>query len=524
MAVRFGRKKARLISQIGVGLFGGLASCMVACAPEDAAPEPTESVTSELITRIPGSTLTSPNVNKMRTYLSVRNIGTLENLGAISGALASLAYRVDGVIGAKPADGRFSVAEILKMEDPRYLRTLYPDEKAALPALWALLETTNDSPTPISVSPLSPFATVDASTAATMPLKPPKLDISSLPATLQPAARRLQMIVDSDSDPTSITEVDIDDPLAFPDPWTQTEIDDFKAIKQVFIARAGTTLKSEVNVPVPSMATSTVATWGSAALQVTQGFEYGETRGASFSRGSSDGSLDISLFAHRVSNATLTAPGGQKIVIIDETTETETVLGAGDVTWPRSGVATVEVWSGGTRVSSFRATLPKIEPVDERIDLKDYVDYNLIAGGRPLNKNVVSASVRYDTYYTQNHATYAYEANPTPIPAGASTAALSVLATPKPALLPGRYEVSVPALGTGKCKLEISPQGVVTFTRPGGMTIRSRIYIWTYGKFDSQYPDRLRGLFDPRTNNLMVFFDGGSTLFNGAITDVQRTG
>lgn len=524
MSVRFGRKKARLISQIGVGLAGGLASCMVACAPEDAAPEPTESVTSELITRIAGSTISSPNANKTRTYLSVRRIDTLENLGAISGALATLAYRVDGVIGAKPADGRFSVAEILKMEDPRYLRTLYPDEKAALPALWALLETTDASPAPVSVSPLSPFAAVDASTAATIPLKPAKIDISSLPAELQLAARRLQMIVDSDADPTSITEVDIDDPLAFPDPWTPDEIDDFKAIKQVFIARAGTTLKSEVNVPVPSVATSTVATWGTAALQVTQGFEYGETRSATLSRGSSDGSLDISLFAHRFSSATLTAPGSQKVVLIDETTEAETVLGAGAVTWPSSGVATVEVWSGGTRVSSFRATMPKIASVDERIDLKDYVDYNLIAGGRALNKNVVTATVRYDSYYTQNYATYAYETSATPVPAAASAAALSILNSPKSTLLPGRYEVSVPALGTGKCKLEISPQGVVTFTRPAGTTLRSRIYIWTYGKFDAQYPDRLRGLFDPRTNNLMIFFDGGGTLFNGTITDAQRTG
>lgn len=504
---------------------GGLSLALVACGPQAGMSEEDDdiaSLSSELITRVQGSTIASPNVDKSKVYLSVRSISTLESLGALPGPLGTLARRVDGVIGAKPADGRFSVAEILRMEQPSYIRTLFPDERAALPTLWALLETTPLDPTPVNVPSLPAFAPVDASSPATKPLKPPKLVITTLPSALQTHARRLEMIVDSDGDRESITEADIDDPLTDPDPWTADEIDAFKAIKQLFIARAGTTLKYALQVPAPFSFSNTVASWGGATLDVEQSLRYEETRSATFFRGSSDSSLDTSLIARRASRAVLTLLPGQSLLLIDINSETERLV-SGELSWELDGTVVAEVWSGSTRVGSYRASLPKIATIDERVDLKPYVDYQLLSGATPLAKNATTAGVRYDTYYTQYSASFTFDAAALPRPPGVDASALDKLATPKSSLLPGRYEMTVSGLA-GACKLDISPEGVVTFTRPGGAPARASMYIWTYTKFNAQYPDRLRGLFDPRTNNLNIFFDGSGSLFTGTITDTHRTG
>ena len=509
------------------GLVGGLSLALWACSPPADAPpaeqEDVASLQSELITRMQGSSIASPNVDKSKTYLSVRSMSTLNTLGALPGALGSLARRVDGVIGSKPADGRFSVSEILRMETPSYIRTLYPDEKAALPQLWALLETTPLDPSPIAIPGLPAFSAVDVSTPASMPIKPPKLEIATLPAAVQPQARRLEMVVDSDGDPESITEVDLDDPLSDPDPWTPDEIDAFKKIKQLFIARAGTTLKYAVQVPAPFANTGTVATLGSVTLELAQSLRYDETRWAGFSRGSSDTSLSVDLAARRVSTVNINLGPATQLVLIDVNSETERVV-TGQLSWEFSGTAVAEVWSGPTRVGSYRVSLPKVAPVDERVDLKDYVDYQLVAGGKPLAKNVTSASVRYDSWSTSYSAAFSFDTTALPLPSGVDTTALNKVTTPKPSLMPGRYEFSVPALGATPCKLDISPEGVIRFTRSGGTPMRAHMYIWSYIKFDAQYPDRLRGLYDPQTNNMLVFFDGSGTLFNAPITESHRTG
>lgn len=509
------------------GLVGGLSLALWACAPQADQPvaeeDEVDSFRSELLTRVQGSTIASPNVDKSKTYLSVRSISMLDTLGALPGALGTLASRVDGVIGSKPADGRISVTEILRMEQPAYIRTLYPEEKAALPKLWALLETTPLDPTAVNVPSLSAFSAVDRSTPAAMPIKPPQLAIASLPSAVQPQARRLEMVVNSDGDPETITEADLDDPLGDPDPWTPDEIDAFKKIKQLFIARAKTALKYAVQVPAPFSSKGTVATLGPVTLELEQSLRYGETRSASFFRGSSNTSLDIGLTAQRISKVNVNLPGASQLVLIDVNSETERVVSS-ELRWEFSGTVVAEVWTGGTRVGSYRLSLPKVTTLNESIDLKDYIDYQLLVSGKPLIKNVTTASTLYDSWSTLYSATFSFDTASLPLPPDVDTAALAKLATPKSNLMPGRYEFSVPALGAGTCKLDISPEGVIVFTRPDGTPMRARMYIWSYTQFDAMYPDRLRGLFDPQANNLNVFFDGSRSLFNAPITETHRTG
>ena len=257
-------------------------------------------------------------------------------------------------------------------------------------------------------------------------------------------------------------------------------------------------------------------------LDVEQSLRYEETRSATFFRGSSDTSLDVSLNARRAARAVLNLLPGQSLVLIDINSETERVV-SGELGWEFDGTVVAEVWSGGARIGSYRAALPKLASVDERVDLRDYIDYQLMAGATPLVKNATTAGVRYDTYYNQYSASFTFDTAALPRPPAVDASALDKLATPRSSLMPGRYEMAVSGLG-GACKLDISPEGVVTFTRPGGAPVRANMYIWSYTKFNAQYPDRLRGLFDPRTSNLLIFFDGSGTLFNSTITDTFRTG
>ena len=86
------------------------------------------------------------------------------------------------------------------------------------------------------------------------------------------------------------------------------------------------------------------------------------------------------------------------------------------------------------------------------------------------------------------------------------------------------WELSVPGLGVGTCKLDLSPGGVVAFTRPGGTAMRLNLLTGRRKLFRSVYPDDLLVEFDPATGNLNVFFYGASALFNAPLTDSDRTG
>src|SRR5690242_15993021 len=100
-----------------------------------------ESVEDALVTRVSGSAIPSAYVDPHATYFSARSIATLADVGALRGALASLAQRADGIIAAQPADGRVSTNELLRLEQPGFIQTLFPEEKAALPLFWKLMET-----------------------------------------------------------------------------------------------------------------------------------------------------------------------------------------------------------------------------------------------------------------------------------------------------------------------------------------------------------------------------------------------
>ena len=509
-----------------LGMLGGLALLLGACTPPGELPaaeddEPA-SLRSALITRVSGASIASPNVDKTKSYLSERGISTLDTLGALPGALGSLARRVDGILGAKSADGRFSVSEILRMEQPAYIRTLFPDEKAALPRLWALLETTPADPTPVTIAGLPALSVVDVSTPATVPVKPAKLAIGSLPGVLLAPARRLEMIDDSDGDPETITEADLGDPLGDPAPWTADEIDAFTQIQQLFITRAGTRLNYALQVPTPTQRSVSVAALGPAKLVLEQGIRYEESRSALVLPLDPISGVVRALQAQRSAKVRVDLGTASQLVLLDINSETERVV-TGDLSWEFSGTAVAEIWSGGARLGSYRLSLPKVAATSDQLQLDDYVDYQLVAGGKPLVRNPVRTVVDKTVWYTSYRSSYTFDESARP-PDSVDYTALSVLETPTPSLLPGRYELSVPALGVGTCKLDLSPSGAVAFTRPGGTAMRMILLTGRRKLLKNLYPDSLLVEFDPATGNLNIFFEGASPLFNEPVTDSARTG
>lgn len=507
-------------SRLALGVLPFFALQVVACSEPEEIVADTASAT---IHRIPGTSIASPNVDPSATYLSVRRIDTLEAVGAIPGELGALARRVDGIIASQPADGRVSVSELLQIEKPGFIETLFPEERAQLPALWKLLETTDDPATPVTLPALVTVDAVDVSTPAGSPIEPASLDIASLPARLQRTAQRLELTQDSDSDPTTITKADIAAAIASPGPYTPAEIEDMKTILELFLERAGTSLAARVRVPEPVSTTATLATWGGATLGFVQRLEYSEQRGHTRFEGSPDGSLSVWIEARLVREAPVTLAGDQKLVVLDETRETESVVTNNGTLKTEGGVSTIEVWSGGVRTGIFRAELPAIATVDEKTDLSRYADYAFVTpSGATLIRNVASATVQRSFSSTTWWAQFTYDTATRPPSGRVDAEALEKLATPKPPVAPGRYEVDVPTVGT--MQIDLYPEGVMKVTRPGWEPQRARLYVWSHTKLDAQFSDRLRALYDPKTNSLTIFFDGQRRLFEGPLTATLRTG
>ncbi len=114
------------------------------------------------------------------------------------------------------------------------------------------------------------------------------------------------------------------------------------------------------------------------------------------------------------------------------------------------------------------------------------------------------------------HGTVAAKARP----ADVEPWVLGELATPGFPLVPGRYEVPVPSLGS--LTVDLYPEGVVRVTRPDGQSMRSRLYIWQNTQFDVTFGDRFRTIYNPQSGELSVFWDGRGSLYRGPLTTAMR--
>jgi hypothetical protein len=450
---------------------------------------------------VKGTDIHSPYANPSATYLNARRIDNLKTLGALPGVLTELAQKVD-----QPApDGRISIDELVALN----LQSLLPAERTVLPALWHLLECASGDPSTFTIPDVDTITVVDVSDAATTPQDPATITVQSLKADFQRSAERLEQLHDDDGDPKTISEADIDAGVVDPS-YQAFEVAQMKAMKGIFRDRAGTKLaaKAKVTKPVdPPYSLPQLSTWGPASLGLSKIVEYTETRQAD----SATGNLVTTLTGHAGVKAVASVPNADQVLMVDDS-GAETFVASGDFAVDPS-TKTVEVWSGGDRIGSFRVAFPKIAPKDASVDLTKYVDFKLvkddgksilrypITDSGSINGTVTACSFRF------NDEGYGYVADDI----------TARVATPSSSAAFGRYVL--PA-ADGNVTVELYPEGVVKVTRANGWTGNAiyRNNRWVLPSSDLSFS------FDPDANHLTVKRADGTTIFDGPLTGSLRTG
>jgi hypothetical protein len=99
-------------------------------------PPPAAAGKADGIDVLAGADIPSPLVEPDKLYLRDRDIGNLTRVGALDELETRLARRVDGIIANLPADGRLHIAELVRLGEPKFVETLFEDERERLPRLW----------------------------------------------------------------------------------------------------------------------------------------------------------------------------------------------------------------------------------------------------------------------------------------------------------------------------------------------------------------------------------------------------
>lgn len=488
-----------------VGVFGVLvASQACAVSQESEAPAAAESNVA--------TGVQSPNANPDSAYLKSRRLDSLVRVGALAnGDLSRLASRADGTLDPTAADGSLTLDELLALDKPENLQKLIPQERAVLPALWKLLETTKADATEMTVPALDTISATDVSDPPTEPVEPASIQVSSLKTELVRVATRLEQAHDSDDNVKTITKDDIAAVLAAPAGFQPWELAQLKTIQGIFRERAGTKLVAKVKVTapvVPPYTPTAALTWGPATIGVSKTIEYLENRVMNLTTGT----LDVKVVGHVAQSVKLTMSTPNQLLMIDDATGAETFVASG-VVQIDAGTKTIEVWNGGARVGSFRSKLPKLASQETTLDLTRWADYAFVLeDGKALNHHSVDGSQSATSF------TISWKYEKDGYDAYVSDVIKQGAANPSFNVSPGRYVL--PAAG-GNITLDLFPEGVLLVTRANGVSERALFqnFVWTLPATSD-----LKLTFDPSTNSVTIRKADETLLFQGSLNGSQRTG
>ncbi len=448
-----------------------------------------------------GSAIPSPNVVAGRNYVDGRSIENLKQVGAVTADEAELLSRVDQIIASRPPDGRPAIDEMLRLEQPDFKATLFPNEQAIQPGLWKQLEWETGAPrvtAPTLPTLQSQIADQSVSPGAVNRSLP--MPISDLPAALQRTARRVELVLNSDADASTITLVDLDQSVAAPGRFLPQEAEDFLKIQAELLKRQPSTPKAVVTVPMPGASQASFAA-GSLAFALKQQTSLTESRSI-YDR---SGGFYVQIDAHRTSSLELTIPAGSKAIFINTDSGQETLLEAG--THKLDGMAgnfRTELWRGGARAEVNDVTLPALQ--NESVSLSQYADHELQANGVALAKRLVRAGTSYTGSEQTYSAQFTYDPAATfPPPDAGQVNIAKVLDTPAISLLPGRYRIALPSLGA--VTLDLYPQGVVKAEYDGQpLRLQNSKISGGSGSYNKgwQTPSDPFVYFDPQANTVKV--------------------
>ncbi|MBK7862124.1 MAG: hypothetical protein IPJ65_26615 [Archangiaceae bacterium] len=186
-----------------------------------------------------GSAVVTAHRDPNKTYVSDRNLANLAKLG-VEGDALTVARRGDEILdpagsmpGTPKADGTLYLYELDRLDKPQNQAVLFPNERAAVPAVHALFEVPDSGPVAIA-----PLQNLDYRLERT--LTNPAVTQANIPSLPTPeqqtAARRLQLVKNGDGNADTISRDDITwglDPANI-GAFTGYTVDALKAIAATF--------------------------------------------------------------------------------------------------------------------------------------------------------------------------------------------------------------------------------------------------------------------------------------------------
>ena len=326
-------------------LLPGLALAVLAACTTASSDDPSDAVESD-VTRVPGSSIGSAHVDPAKTYLRRRNVRNLYSTTTLDREAIDVAERVDGVIANKPKDGFVSIDELVAMEKPPQSTVLFPNEKAALPRIWAVME----------IGAVAPVVNLVGAPAGDLPLKdrittkltPPspivvtKMPVASLSYDLRTVASRIELAYDDDADPATISPADVASAKANPAPFTSSEVALMDRIAAEQRARGTSTASAKLVLPYDGVLDERYGKAGPFEIVRSRRLVLEETRSL---KGST---IDVQLDAEETVRDRLLVDGTEAIVaFFSTTTDDEYVVGpllGDDITRIPAGRYVAQVW------------------------------------------------------------------------------------------------------------------------------------------------------------------------------------
>jgi hypothetical protein len=456
---------------------------------------------------IKGSDIPSQHVDPSKSYILSRQIKTLQQVGAFDMVQDRLALRIDGIIANMPTDGKFHLAELVRMETPAIHDSLFPDEVAALPSYWKMMEApaTND----VVVGPDATFGVVDAALPPGPAAVPANLAITSLAADLQTAASRLQNKYDADANPSTVQYPDVLNGIANPGAFTPAEIAAFQRIQIVFREQAVAIAAPEIVVsPSPGPYVTNVMV-GPIQLRVDGDTRFDEERTHTGTQ------LQTTLVATQNQVTTATLPQDAKLLMINKGSLGESTSSTGVVS-VGAGQHVFELWQNGQRTFHTNVHSPALTRL-QTLDLRDQLDYTLVAGLAPLVRNVVSATGTSSSANAKFNFTKT-AVNPTePI----NQTALTRTATPILKIPAGRYPIP-----NVNMTLHVYPNNVMWIVTGNATNNNQGFRLLPQAGPSGAPPTRfvhqqLTATFDVATSNLRLINSSVNVTLTAAMRDVN---
>ncbi|MBW2528402.1 MAG: hypothetical protein JRI23_29775 [Deltaproteobacteria bacterium] len=341
-----------------------VAATAVGCAADDDIGAE-ESYMQESTAPISGAEIPSPSVDPNKMYWGGRNISHLEQLGYLEPVAEQLARRADGIIGLLQPNGAIGAKELAKLET-EYFDTLFPEEQAAIPKLWAILQIDD-------AQEFSPSDSVSVTVVDDYTVTPFSLPIDDLAAEYQSIARRIQLTLNLDGDADAINGSELASAYEDREAYLPSEVQLFKYIAAA-IAEAAPYNESSVQrvevTPTPGAAVLDVP-----SIKISCTTKVGQSSWSA----RSPSNLPILQFSYALS--TVGVDADVRVLSLNKATGSPAFLSAGTALGSNSTYR-IEVWKNGARIEQYDVIAPPPEtyadPIPFAYDLKIDQDHKVM--------------------------------------------------------------------------------------------------------------------------------------------------